>query len=156
MEAAMITRRSALSMFIATPALIGLSRPAFAASPPVYQEDGIAIDGSDPVAYFAGNGPVAGARDITLDWRGATWRFASDENRDRFLADPIRFAPQYGGYCAYAAAKGYVASTVPKAWTLYQDRLYLNYSKGVRRTWQKDIPGYIAKAEANWPAVLES
>jgi len=130
---------------------------ARAASPEIFTGSvkGVAINGYDPVAYFTEKKPVAGKADITLDWKGATWRFASAQNRDSFKAAPEKYAPQYGGYCAYAVAKGSTAKTDPQAWRVVNDKLYLNYSKGVQSTWEKDIPGYIKAANQNWPGVLK-
>ncbi|MEM6355700.1 MAG: YHS domain-containing (seleno)protein, partial [Pseudomonadota bacterium] len=90
---------------------------ATAAEDPVYQSFlGTAIDGTDPVAYFTEGKPVEGSSDFTHEWNGATWRFSSAENRDLFAGDPEKYAPQYGGYCAWAVAQGYTASTDPEAW----------------------------------------
>lgn len=116
---------------------------------------GVAIEGYDPVAYFADAAPIKGDSAITHEWNGATWRFANPENRDRFVADPEAFAPQYGGYCAYAVSKGTTAGIDPRAWTIVDGKLYLNYSKKIQKTWEEDVPGYIAKADANWPGVIE-
>lgn len=149
-----ITRRHVLGLAIATPAVAALAPAAFAATPQVYAEDGIACDGSDVVAYFTQGEPVAGDAEITFDYMGATWRFSSTQNRDLFAADPAAYAPQYGGYCAYAVSQGYTASTVPQAWTIVDDKLYLNYSRRIRRRWERDIPGNIAAGDANWPNVL--
>jgi len=146
-----LTRRATLGLLAASPFL---ARPAFAATPPVYAEDGVAIDGSDTVAYFAGDGPVAGDPAITHDWNGAVWQFASAANRDRFAANPEQYAPAFGGWCAYAVSKGYTAATVPHAWTLLDGGLYLNFSRSVQFLWRRDIPGNIAKGNANWPGVL--
>jgi len=150
----MITRRSALTLALAAPAasLIGLQ--AMAQTPRVYANDGIAIDGTDVVAYFTDGTPVAGASDITHDWNGATWRFATAANRDAFVANPAAYAPQYGGYCAYAVSEGYTASTVPEAWKIVDGKLYLNFSRRIQRRWERDIPGRIASGDANWPRVL--
>ncbi len=128
-----------------------------AASPEIYtgQVKGVAINGYDAVAYFTERKPVAGKAGITHDWKGATWRFASTQNRDAFKAAPEKYAPQYGGYCAYAVAKGSTAKTDPQAWTIVDQKLYLNYSKSVQSTWEKDIPGYIRAADKNWPGVLK-
>jgi len=115
---------------------------------------GGAIRGTDPVAYFTEGKPVPGSREFTAEWQGAEWRFASAGNRDLFLADPEAYAPQYGGYCAWAVAQGYTASTVPEAWEIVDGKLYLNYSLGVREQWRQDIPGNIRKGDANWPGVL--
>ncbi len=147
----MIQRRTFLGLLAASQLL---ARPAFAATPPIFAEGGIAISGSDAVAYFDGNGPVAGDAAHALMWQGAEWRFSSAANLAAFEADPERFAPQYGGYCAYALSKGAIASTDPQAWTLHDGKLYLNYSRPVRLIWARDIPGNIALADANWPDVL--
>ncbi len=149
-----ITRRHMLSLAIATPAAAAFTPAAFAATPQVYANDGIAVDGSDVVAYFTQSQPVAGNPDITFDYMGATWQFSSIENRDLFAADPAAYAPQYGGYCAYAVSQGYTASTVPEAWSIVDDKLYLNYSRRIRRRWERDPEGYIAAGDANWPSVL--
>lgn len=156
MEPAMpISRRHVLTLAASAPFAALLARAAQAATPAVYAEDGIAVDGTDVVAYFTESQPVAGDPAITHDWMGATWRFATEENRAAFAADPERYAPQYGGYCAFAVSEGYTASTVPEAWRIVDDKLYLNFSLGVQRRWARDIPGRIAAADANWPGVLE-
>lgn len=150
----MTTRRTFLTFIAATPAALVLSRPGFAAEPMVFQRKGYAINGYDPVAYFTEKKPVRGSDDFTSDWKGATFRFASAANKAAFDANPEGFAPQYGGYCAYGVANGYVAKTDPDAWTVHQGKLYLNFSKGIRRRYLKDIPGYNAAADQNWPDVL--
>lgn len=147
----MLNRRTLLGLLAASSLL---ARPAFAAAPAIYAENGIAIDGSDAVAYFDGNGPVAGDAAFALTWQGAEWRFSSAENLAKFEADPESYAPQYGGYCAYAVSKDYTASTDPSAWSLHEGKLYLNYSRPVRLIWSRDIPGNIALADGNWPDVL--
>ena len=143
---------AAVFMFAAMPLL---SSPALA-DKSVYQSwRGTAIDGTDPVAYFKESRPVAGSSDFTHDWNGATWRFSSAENRDLFVANPEKYAPQYGGYCAWAVSQGYTASTDPEAWDIVDGKLYLNYNKDVQAKWQTDRPGHIKSADANWPKVLE-
>lgn len=149
------TRRHLLTFAAAAPVLALTTHSARAETPGIYAVDGIAIDGSDVVAYFTQNAPVAGNADITHDYMGATWRFASVENRDAFAADPAAYAPQYGGYCAYAVSEGYTASTAPEAWSIVDGKLYLNYSTGVKRRWEQDIPRRIAAADAQWPQVLQ-
>ena len=79
--------------------------------------------------------------------------FASAASRDAFRAAPAKYAPQYGGYCAYGMASGYKAPIEPDAWTIVEGKLYLNYNLSVRSRWSADIPGYIGKADANWPTV---
>lgn len=150
-----LSRRSALGLITAAPAAFWLaSRPALAAEPMVFQGEGIAINGSDVVAYFEGNGPVMGQADISFDWNGARWLFASQANRDAFAADPLAYAPVFGGYCAFAASRGYLAPTIPEAWTIHEGRLYLNATLRVRRRWLRDIDANIAAGLENWPAIL--
>lgn len=133
----------ALGVFVALSACTTLSTPTFA-------DAAGAIRGYDPVAYHTEMMPVAGNPKYTYEYNNAVWQFASKENLDLFRDDPERYAPEYGGYCAYAMSRGFVVSTDPDAWTIEDDKLYLNYSQGVRKTWLKDIPEYIAKADENW------
>ncbi len=146
--------------FVVALAAVALLRitPAAEAAPPVYTGivKGVAVGGYDPVAFFTDGKPAKGNKDLTTNYDGATWRFASAANRDAFQADPAKYAPQYGGYCAYAVSKGSTAKGDPQAWTIHNGKLYLNYDKRVRATWAKDIPGNVKKGDANWPAVLES
>ena len=114
---------------------------------------GVAIDGTDPVSYFTEGRPVKGDSEFTFDWNGAEWRFSSAEHRDLFAAAPEKYAPQYGGYCSWAVSQGYTASTDPEAWKIVEGKLYLNYSTGVQRQWEGDIPGNISKGDANWPGI---
>jgi len=127
---------------------------AYAGKPPVFATSEGAIRGHDPVAYFTEGKPAKGNDQYTFEWKGEMFKFASAENLSAFRADPEKYAPQYGGYCAYAVSEGYTASTVPEAWAIVEDKLYLNYSLGVRKQWAKDIPGRIAAANKNWPGVL--
>ncbi|WP_439579954.1 YHS domain-containing (seleno)protein [Elioraea sp.] len=116
-----------------------------------FAENGVAIRGTDPVAYFREGRPVAGRADLSHTWQAVTWRFATEANRDAFAADPARYAPAYGGFCAWAVAEGYTAPIDPAAWKIVDGRLYLNYDRSIQRRWERDIPGNIAKADANWP-----
>ena len=151
----MLTRRNFLMASVAAvPAVALISAPAHAAEPPVYALNGIAINGYDPVAYFTESKPVEGSGDFTSEWDGAIIQFTSAENKALFDGDPEKYAPKYGGYCAYAVSKGYTASTDPDAWSIYNDRLYLNYSKSVRALWSLNKSGHVASADANWPSVL--
>lgn len=133
-------------------ALYGLVLAPFsAAQARVYAESGVAVRGTDIVAYFTEGRPVRGSAAHQLTWRGTVWHFASAAHRDRFAADPEAFAPAYGGFCAWAVSRGYTASTDPQAWRIVDRRLYLNYSLEIRRRWSQDIPGNIALGDANWP-----
>ena len=142
-----------MKKFLALTAALLLSAPAMAKDP-VFSTDQGAIRGHDPVAYFTDGKPVKGDSDINYVWEGATWHFAGDANRKKFIANPKKYAPAYGGYCAYAVANGYTASTDPQAWSVVDGRLYLNYSHSVKQRWEKNTSGYIRKANGNWPAVL--
>jgi YHS domain-containing protein len=112
---------------------------------------GLAVDGYDAVAYFTDGKPVAGSAAHQLEWNGATWRFASAEHRALFERDPERYAPRYGGYCAWAVAHGYTADADPEAWAIVDGKLYLNYSKRVQEKWSQDVPGHVARGDVNWP-----
>ncbi|MFT6559712.1 YHS domain-containing (seleno)protein [Sneathiella sp.] len=114
---------------------------------------GWAAEGYDVVAYFTERRPVEGLSEFKYQWQGVNWRFSSAENRDLFAKEPSRYAPQFGGYCAYAVSQGYTASVIPEAWSIVDDKLYLNYSKGVQTIWEKDIPGYISMATEHWPKI---
>lgn len=126
---------------------------AHAADKQIFSADGAAIRGYDPVAYFADAKPVKGKTEFQHMWQGAAWRFASAANRDAFAQAPEKYAPQYGGYCAWAVSRNYTASIDPEAWRVADGKLYLNYSKSVQENWQKDVSGNVAKADANWPAI---
>jgi YHS domain-containing protein len=114
----------------------------------------LAVGGFDAVAYFKAGRPVAGNDQFSTQYKGVTWRFASKENLDAFVASPMAYAPQYGGYCAWAVAQGYTASGDPQFWKIVNGKLYLNYDRSVQAKWEKDIPGFITKADKNWPGVL--
>ena len=103
-----------------------LSSAALAQKAPVFSDRDGAIRGYDPVAYFTQGKPVKGSREYTHQWNGATWRFASAQNRERFAAAPAKYAPQYGGYCAYGVASGYAVKIEPDAWSVVDGKLYLN------------------------------
>lgn len=118
--------------------------------------EGVAINGYDPVAYFTENRPVEGSAAHTERWNGVIWRFASAENRDLFAADPEKYAPQYGGYCAFAAAKNQFAKTEPDAFTVHEGKLYLNYDQGIKRRWDGDKEAFIEAANGYWPGLVAS
>ncbi|MEM1382201.1 MAG: YHS domain-containing (seleno)protein [Pseudomonadota bacterium] len=145
-----MTRRFALAIGAAA-----VATPALAGKDAVFTNWlGYAIRGYDPVAYHKEGRPVEGSSDFTHDWQGATWSFASADNRDLFAADPEAYAPQFGGYCAWAVSQGYTAPVDPNAWDIIDGKLYLNYNTDIQSRWRKDIPGHIASATANWPGIL--
>ena len=115
---------------------------------------GLAGHGTDVVGYFSDGKVVAGSGDFETTWNGATWRFASAAHRDLFVAAPERYAPQYGGYCAWAVSQGYTADGDPESWKIVDGKLYLNYNREIQQRWEADIPGLVTKADANWPKLL--
>jgi YHS domain-containing protein len=145
-------------LLVVTFAVVTLSSSAaFARSPEVYTGilSATAVGGYDPVAYFTEGKPVQGRKEIAFTWKGVTWRFVNEKNLEAFRAKPEAYAPQYGGYCAWAVSQGYTAKGDPNAWSIVDGKLYLNYNADVHKTWQQDAPGNIVKADKNWPKVLE-
>ena len=134
--------------------LNGLTAPLWAESSIFFSGGEGAINGYDTVAYFTTGKPVKGRADITVQWKGAVWRFSSQANREAFEANPWAFAPQYGGYCAYGASMGNRDSTEPDAWKIVRGKLYLTHTPVVRSIWVRDLDGHIARANTNWPAIL--
>jgi YHS domain-containing protein len=125
--------------------------PANAGSVVYGAAKGPAIGGHDPVAYFTEGTPKIGDARFTHDWNGATWRFVSSENRERFKADPERYAPQYGGHCAYAMSTGSFSPGDAKRWRIESGKLYLNANIFAQTLWETNIPGRIDSADAQWP-----
>lgn len=115
---------------------------------------GVAVGGYDPVAYFTEKKPVKGNPAVSHDHEGAKYYFTSEANRDAFKAEPAKYAPQYGGYCAWAVSQGYTAHGDPNAWTVHNGKLFLNYNQSVKTNWEKDIPGNVSKGDAEWPKVI--
>ena len=132
---------------------LALSGEARSLVDPVNNNSAIAIKGYDPVAYFKQSAAVKGSPQFTTQWMGATWQFSSAENRDQFATTPEKYAPQYGGYCAYAVSEGHTASIDPEAWKIVEGKLYLNYSKGVQKKWLADTTGRIQSGDKNWPTL---
>lgn len=148
----MLLGTSSAAIVLAAPRLaLGQAKkaPVFADFP-----SKLALDGHDAVAYFKTGKPAKGTSEHALSWNGATWRFASAENKAAFAASPEAFAPQYGGYCAWAVSQGYTAKGDPNHWRIVGGKLYLNYNASVQKDWEKDIPGRIVKGDRNWPTVL--
>ena len=118
----------------------------------IFQKNGLAINGYDPVTFFTMQEPVKGSAEFTTTWKEAVWQFSSRENLDSFQTNPEKYAPQYGGYCAYGTAdgEGHKAPTQPDTWTIIDGKLYFNYNQKVKKLWEKDRPGMIEKANKNW------
>ncbi|NJN71738.1 MAG: YHS domain-containing protein [Limnothrix sp. RL_2_0] len=121
----------------------------------INKDNDVAIKGTDPVAYFTESQAVAGKAEFAYEWNDAVWHFASAENRGLFSANPEKYAPKYGGYCAWAASQGYTADIDPEAWTIVDGSLYLNFNAQIQKRWEKDTPGFISQADIKWPSVVE-
>jgi YHS domain-containing protein len=114
-----------------------------------------ALSGYDTVAYFSQGKPVKGNKQYSTVYKKAKWLFSTSENLQKFEENPAKYAPQYGGFCAWAvAAKNDRASGDPKNWNIVKGKLYLNYDSEIQNKWQKDIAGFIQQADKNWPALL--
>ena len=119
-----------------------------------YKPSGVAIRGFDTVAYFTEGKPVKGKESISTSWKGATWYFSSEKHRDMFTAEPEKFAPQYGGYCAYGVAVDNLVKIEGHLWDIVDGKLYLNYNEKLRNKWREDIPGYIKTADKKFDGLL--
>lgn len=139
----------AIAAFISAPA-------AFADQAPVHTGilSNLAVGGYDPVAYFTDGRPVRGNAQFRTTYQNYEYRFATAEHLAAFRANPARYLPQYGGYCAWAVAQGYTAPGNPQNWRVVDGKLYLNYDDTVQRRWEANIPGFIQSANRNWPRVL--
>jgi len=130
---------------------VALTTSALAAGVDVNASNtGLALQGYDPVAYFTLGAPTEGNWQITTAYNGATYRFASEEHKAAFEADPEAYLPQYGGYCAFGAAMGFKFDGDPEQWKVVDGELFLNISKDIQERWVQDIPGYVEKADAKW------
>ena len=144
-------------------AVVGLSLAAIPAAvpaagkpaPAIYvASDGLAAGGYDVTAYFEQGKPIRGSAKHELMLKGATWRFASADSKARFQANPWAYAPQFGGYCAWATSQGYLASGDPEQWKIVDGKLYLNFNAHAKELWEADQAAAIERGHANWPAVL--
>ena len=115
----------------------------------------LAIKGYDPVSYFTQGKAIKGEKQFQYEYQGAKWRFSNKENLDHFIANPEAYAPQFGGYCAWAVSQGYTANTDPEAWKIVHGKLYLNYNKSVQQKWEKEAEVLIVKGNKNWPILLK-
>ncbi len=140
------------------------SSPIFAAEPIntleksglfSYKPSGIAIRGYDTVAYFTESKPVKGSDQYAMQWQGATWKFSSQKHLDLFKGSPEKYAPQYGGYCAYGVVKNNLVKIEPENWSIIDGKLYLNYSDDIQDKWEKDIAGYIQTANEKFKGLLK-
>lgn len=135
--------------------LIAFASLAQAQAPAYCNQDGVAIKGYDAVAYFKDSAAIAGNKQFSYTWQNTEWHFKNQANLDAFKATPEKYAPQFGGYCAYGVSQDHKSPTDPAAFTILNNKLYLNYNPKVKTLWMKNTSGNIEKAEANWPALKD-
>jgi len=146
-------RLAVISTFLLVAVLVALPYSAGPSEPPVAPvnaSDGVGLKGYDPVAYFTGGQPATGTSQYSFQWKGVTYRFASAENLQRFKADPEKYLPQYGGYCAYAMSINRIADISPTEWTIFGGKLYLNNNFFSQTLWSVDKSGRIETGDRNW------
>ena len=136
------------ALFAIAPALAATTAPAVSAT------NGVAIQGYDPVAFFTAGAPQKGRVEHSYEYEGATWRFASADSLATFISDPSRYAPQFGGYCAWAVSQHYLAPGDPRFWKIVDGKLYLNANARAKELWEAEEADAIKRGHANWPAVL--
>jgi YHS domain-containing protein len=150
-------KRSIFTTGLFVAALFLLVNADLFAKDPIYKSflSNQAVDGYDAVAYFTEGKPVQGKKEYRVKYQGADWYFSSVENLSAFKADPQKYAPQYGGYCAWAVAQGSTAKGDPNFWSIHDDKLYLNYDSSIQDQWLRDRDDLISKADRNWPDVIK-
>ena len=116
---------------------------------------GIAVDGYDVVAYFTKGKPLKGQKNFSTTWQGAKWHFRSQQHLQLFKKSPQKYAPQFGGFCAWAVANGYTAKIDPTAWKIVNKKLYLNYNHSIQKRWEKDRKSLIRRGHQNWPKLVK-
>jgi YHS domain-containing protein len=157
-----LTRRAAMASTFALAGLL-FHTAASAAEPPINTlknslfggRTDTAINGYDTVAYFTVGEPVRGQDALATEWMGAKWKFSTQANLELFKANPEKYAPQYGGYCAYGVAQDNLVKVEPDKFTIRDGKLYLNYDADVQAKWLKDPAGFIKSADAKFPALLK-
>ncbi|GGI72460.1 YHS domain-containing (seleno)protein [Shewanella gelidii] len=138
------------SLFISISLLILLAGCTSLGNQPIYNDNGVAVNGYDVVAYFTESKAVQGNPAFTVRYNNINWLFSNEKHQQLFSSNPQQYVPQYGGYCAYAMSDGFVVDTDPNAFTVYQDKLYLNYSLSVRDNWLDNRNRFIAEADIHW------
>lgn len=126
------------------------------ADDPIYTSffSSVAVSGYDSVAYFTEREAVKGIDQYSTQYKGANWHFSSQANLDLFKGNPEKYAPQYGGYCAWAVSNNYTAKGDPNQWAIHEGKLYLNYNSEIQGKWSADKEALIGKADGYWPTVL--
>jgi YHS domain-containing protein len=142
-------------LFLSFPIIFSASAQTQPQSKEIFVTNGKAINGYDPVAFFTVSKPIKGADSLSYNWGGTAWLFSSRANREAFKANPVKYAPQYGGYCAYGAAQGHKAPTEVDTWSIVNGKLYLNYNMKIKETWAKDQQALIVTADKKWPELKD-
>ena len=148
-----------VSIFLVVAVVAELAYSADSSEPPVTPvnaTDGVGLKGYDPVAYFTDGQPTKGTSQYRFQWKGINYRFASAEDLQRFKADPEKYLPQYGGYCAYAMSINRIADISPTEWTIFGGKLYLNNNFISQTLWSLDKSGRIEAADRNWSVFPKS
>lgn len=137
--------------------LLAVGQPAFANGHPSVNTtaNGVAMHGYDPMSYHLLGEPREGSKQHTATYQGATYRFISEEHKQKFLEDPARYVPKYGGYCAYSVSLGKKFDVDPKTWEIIDGRLYLEHDQGTRVVWLMKVDKYIAIADRLWPKLKD-
>ncbi len=117
-------------------------------STPMFSD--LALEGHDPVAYFTEEKAVLGSSSHEFEWRNAKWHFSSEANKSAFMAEPEKYAPQFGGYCAFAVSKGFTAKAEINCFEMVEDRLFLFNAEEVRNQWKDKIDENLLLARENW------
>lgn len=136
--------------------VLALAIGSFAQKAPVFNKNGVAIGGYDVVAFYDESKPVMGDKNLSYQWQDVNWYFTSLQHLDSFKLSPEKYAPQFGGYCAYGTAEGHKAPIEIDTWTIVNGKLFFNYNKAVQKLWLEDQQGLIKKADEKWPLIKDS
>lgn len=154
MQSATVPARSSLAAVSLAAALLATGPAHAGGSVNTGYFGGVAIMGYDPVAYFTEGRPMKGSEELAYEWLGTPWHFATKEHRELFTGDPVRYAPQYGGFCVGEVAENGVTVNIdPEAWAIIDDKLYLSFGKDFNAMFASRPKEYLVKAEANWPVI---
>lgn len=145
-----MTTRTFLALALSLPIAAWSANPV---EPLNRSSNGLAVKGYDVISYFTDGKATKGSAQYTFDWKNARWHFATAAHRDQFAAAPEKYAPQFGGYCAWAVGHGYTADIDPEAFSIVDGRLYLNYSKGIQKKWTPEKEKWIEEANRHWPGL---
>jgi YHS domain-containing protein len=151
----MITKHWTRLSIVIILSLTACAAHAQKASAAFFHENGVALKGYDVVSYFQTDAPQKGDKAYQFEWGGVTWHFSNLQNLEQFKEDPARFTPQYGGWCAYGMSNNYKAPTDPVAWTIIDNKLYLNYNRKVQEEWSKKTEEFINRADRNWEVLKD-